>query len=416
MAKTNSPKQEEVVVVEQASANEGLNENLNSVTTLAPLTAQALQHFDETKQKEIVDLSAQIDVRQIEKVMCYGQAPLIRSFESAGRILQADQGSAADQQVIQEVLQLSKQAKDSYSDFNLALKEPNAIEKFVMKIFTSIKDKQDKEISVKALTNYKLLEQLSKSCDKWIESLVDGYEKIYQSALDDKADCEELEQYIVAGRIAEERIKAEVQAAKEAYELSGLIADKEELDKLQEGLDTFHVVLLNLEKSRAAFGISIGQLSIQEKTNKNVQIAVRTQKANSMALASQQLRNALLDAKNKIALEGQKSISGLNNELMKKVAENTVLTAEESEKILVNGVYSIEAALTAAKTVIDGCEAIRIAREQRNENVAKELDNLKGLLGEIEPFVTKLIENSSGGSSSSTSKTSRPTTSGSMKF
>ena len=223
------------------------------------------------------------------------------------------------------------------------------------------------------------------SCDKWIEMLQDGFTKIQASALHDKANCEEIEKYIVAGRIAQERISREVDEAREKYALTSLAADKEDYETLREGAETFNVVLLNLEKSRAASAISIGQLYLQTKTNKNVQIAVRTQKANSMALAAQQLRNAVLGAKNKIALEGQKSISTLNNELMKKVSESTVLTAEESEKILLNGVYSVEAALTAAKTVIDGCEVIKKAREERNAGIAQELGKLKTLLAEIDP-------------------------------
>ena len=47
---------------------------------------------------------------------------------------------------------------------------------------------------------------------------------------------------------------------------------------LSEGLDIFKVVLLNLEKSRGAYGVSLGQLALQVKTNRNVQIAIRTQK------------------------------------------------------------------------------------------------------------------------------------------
>ena len=109
-----------------------------------------------------------------------------------------------------------------------------------------------------------------------------------------------------------------------------------------------------------------------------------------MALASQQLRNAVLNAKTKIAIEGQKSLSALNSELMKKVSENTVLTAEESEKILLNGVYSVEAALEAAKTVIEGCDLIKKAREERSAGIAQELGKLETLLTDIAPFVTRL--------------------------
>ncbi len=400
-------KEQQTEVLSAISVGENLN--VNKTTELVPLTTSSLRYFNEEEQKEILSVASQINALEIEKIMSYGQIPLLRSFEEAGKLLKDDEGSSADQEVIKEVIELSKQANQNYDDFNLVLKEPNFLQKLLLKISSSAKGKHNKEVSVKAISNYKLLEQLSESCEKWIEMLQDGFTQIHSSAQQDKTNCEELEKYIVAGRIAEERIQSEVEAAKQQYELTGLMADKENFDNLKEGLETFQVVLLNLEKSRAAFGISIGQLYLQSKTNKNVQIAVRTQKANSMALAAQQLRNAVLNAKNKIALEGQKSISSLNNELMKKISENSVLTAEESERVLLNGVYSVEAALEAAKTVIDGCELIKKAREERNAGIVQELDKLKTLLSEIEPFVTRLQENASEPTSTNT-KTSSGTT------
>lgn len=357
---------------------------------LAPLSTNSLSSFPADVQREIVALSEQINVTEIENVMSYGSIPLLRSFEQAGKILQDEAGSSADQMVIREVVELSKQANDSYEDFNLVLKEPNFLQKLFMKVSKGAKDKHDADVKYKAITNYKLLEQLMKSCDTWVEMLKDGWTKIHTSAMQDKLSCEELEKYIVAGRIAEQRIAAEVEQARLDYELSGLIADKEKYDNLKDGYETLQVVLLNLEKSRAAFVISIGQLFLQAKANKNTQIAVRTQRSHSMALASQQLRNAVLNAKTKIAIEGQKSLSALNIELMKKVSENTVLTAEESEKILLNGVYSVEAALEAAKTVIEGCDLIKKAREERAAGIAQELGKLETLLTEIAPFVTRL--------------------------
>lgn len=381
---------------------------------LAPLTPSALSHFSPEVQSEILAVAEQIDVLQTEKIMSYGQIPLLRSFEQAGNILKEDQGSSADQEVIRQVIELSKQANESYDDFNLVLKEPNFLQKLLLKISATAKDKHDKDLQVKAITCYKMIEQLVESCDRWIDMLVDGFTKIHTSALQDKVNCEELEKYIVAGRIAEERIANEVEAARQAYEISGLISDKDAYDSLKEGLEIFQIVLFNLEKSRAAFGISIGQLELQSKANKNIQIAVRAQKANSMALAAQQLRNAILNAKNQVVLEGQRSIATLNSELLKKVSENTVLTAEESEKILVSGVYTVEAAREAIQTVIHGCELIEKARGERNAHMAEELSKLETLLSDIRPFVVRLQERSSGDANSG--NTSSQTTSSGIKF
>ena len=181
-----------------------------------------------------------------------------------------------------------------------------------------------------------------------------------------------------------------MEKARKDWEETGIIETKDKYDMLSEGMDTFQVVLLNLEKSRGAYGVSLGQLALQVKANRNIQIAIRTQKHNSSALAAQQLRNAYFDAVNREALDGQKAITQLNNELMKKVAEGSKLTAEESERILVNGVYTVESALIAAQTVIDGCNSIKKIREERVGEISTQMDKLKILVDELAPYVENL--------------------------
>lgn len=358
----------------------------DSKTDLAPLSASSLEHYDESTQKEILRIANEIDVTQFEKIMAYGSIPITRSFESAGRILQAAQGTSADQEVVKMVTDLAKQAKDSY---NLVIEEPNFFEKLIHKITTGFKS-ESKEVKVKAISCFKILEQYIKSCDMWIESLKKTHDDMMLSAYNDKNDCYELEQYIVAGHVAKDRIEGEVEEAKKDWEETGLIEAKDRYDMLSEGSDIFKIVLLNLEKSRGAYGVSLGQLALQVKTNRNIQIAIRTQKNNSSALAAQQLRNAYFDAVNKEALGGQKAITKLNDELMKKVAEGSKLTAEESERILVNGVYTVEAALVAAQTVIDGCNSIKKIREERVVEISTQMDKLKTLVDELAPYVENL--------------------------
>ena len=382
-------------------------------TQLTPLSATALQFYSPEEQQEILNLSQQIDVKDIEKVMSYGQIPLIRSFEQAGKILQAAAGSSADQEVIKEVIELSKEANQTYDDFNLVLKEPNPAVKLLRKIFYSVKSEHEKEVSIKAVSCYKLLESLSKACDMWITSLKENYSTINASIFQDVSDREELEKYIIAGRIAQERIHETVEEARKQYELSALPSAKQEYEELAQGEEAFEIVLLNLEKSRGAFVISTAQLALQEKSNRNIQIAVRTQKTNSTTLAAQQLRNAILNVRNNQALEGQKSLASLNSELLKKISEATVLTAEESEKILTSGVYDVAAALEAAKTVISGCDAIKKAGAERVTHIASQMETLKTLLNDMEPYVTKIKEQTTSSPASSQASSN---TSGGLKF
>ena len=147
---------------------------------ITPLTPASLSHFDPQTQANVLALSTQIDVLDLERIMSYGQIPLITSFEQAGKILQNAQGTTADQEVVKEVIELTKQANDTYDEFNLILKEPSLIQRILLKISTATKEKQDSEVSIRAVTSYKLLEQLSKSCEKWLTMLKDGRTEIFQ--------------------------------------------------------------------------------------------------------------------------------------------------------------------------------------------------------------------------------------------
>ena len=357
---------------------------------LAQLTADSIQRFTPEQQSQILRVASEIDPLQIDKILAFGSRPLMNTYESSGKVLKDAEGTSVDQEVIDQVVELAKLANKGQEDVNISLKEPNWVEKLLMNIFTSIKDKRSGDTQIKAVTCYKLLTQLLEKCELWHTMLQENWRLICQSITDDMQNGIELEQYIVAAHVAMPRLEATLEEKRVVSETQGLITDKTAYEAYKKGLDTFKITLLNLEKSRAAYGLSLGQLSAQKATNENIQIAVVTQKHHSMAVAAQQLRNALLEARNRQVLEGQKSITALNGELMRKVASNTVLTAEESERILTTGVYTIEAALEAAKTVVDGCEAIRKARDERSQHVAQQMDKLRTLVDQISPFINNV--------------------------
>ena len=380
----------EEVIITEAAAVEAVTAEAQESAELVQLTPQALSHFKEEEQKEILELADQIDVSQFDRIMSYGNIPLIKAFEQAGSVLKDFEGTSADQEVIDLVIELAKKASDSQEDFNLAIKEPGILTKLLLKISASLKDKNDHDAKIKAITCYKLLEQLRDSSDAWLVSLRDTYAKIEQSAYSDRDCGYELEKYIVAGRIAEERIIPEVDALKKDWEQTGLIDTKMHYDKAKRGLENFQIRLLNLEKSRGAFGISIGQLILQARANENIQLAVISQKENSMAMASQQIRNALFDMKNREALEGQKAITKLNDELVQKVSIGAAVTAEESEQVLLHGVYTAEAAIAAAQAVIEGCNKIEKVRDEMLPKIKQEMEKVEALINELAPVVSDI--------------------------
>ena len=106
-----------------------------------------------------------------------------------------------------------------------------------------------------------------------------------------------------------------------------------------------------------------------------------------MALMGQQLRNAVMNAKNREVLEGQKCITKLNDELIKEVSKSVGLTAEESEKLIYAGFYDIEAAKEAVQAVITSCDSIKKTAEEMLPKMRADMTQLNSLMEELEPYV-----------------------------
>ena len=355
---------------------------------VVPLNYEAaLASLPEAEQKEVLALADSIDVRKIDNVLNYGAIPLKQTFDQCGAFLKDERGSQADQEVIAQVIKLSKKANESYEDFNLIIKEPGLFQKFLLKLATGKNNSRTQKIQHTAVTNYKLLLELQKSCESWLDMLVKAMGDISSSAVSDVESAGLLEKYIIAGKIADKRIKAELGDIQSKYNETGLQSYAQQYDELKEGYDIFVVKMDNLEKSRAMYQLSLGQLALIKRSNRNVQISIHTQKDNSMALMGQQLRNAVLNAKNREVLEGQKAITKLNDELIKDVSQTVGLTAEESEKLIYAGFYDVEAAKEAVQAVITSCESIKKTAEEMLPKMRADMTQLNSLMEELEPYV-----------------------------
>lgn len=358
---------------------------------VVPLNHQtAMAAFSEQEQKEILALADAIDVTKIENVMNYGAVPLKSTFDQCGKFLKDERGSYADQQVIAQVIELSKKASASYDDFNLVIQEPGLFQKLILKFLSAGKGSRAQKIQHSAVTNYKLLAELKSSCDSWLKMLKDAMGEIEYSAMSDIDTIALLEKYIIAGQIAEERIVRQIQEVEAKHQETGLQKYAQEHELLKEGNDIFLITLANLEKSRIMYKLSIGQLSLIKRSNRNVQISIHTQVDNSMALIGQQLRNAVLNAKTREVLEGQKAISRLSDELIKDVSQSVGLTAEETEKLIYAGFYNVDAAKEAITTVIKSCEAIQKTATEMLPKMRADMSQLDELIKQLEPCVTSI--------------------------
>lgn len=373
----------------------GLNISVpKTATDIVPLNhQQALSAYSEAERQEIIALADSIDVRKTENVMSYGSVALKRTFDQCGNFLKDERGSHADQEVISRVIDLSKKASNSYDDFNLVLQEPGLFQKFLLKLTSGSKgNSRTDKIQKSAVTSYKLLVELKTSCDSWITMLKDAMGDITDSAYSDVETISLLEKYIIAGKIAEDRIVGEMKAIQDQHQQTGMAQYAHDYQQLKEGHDIFTITMNNLEKSRIMYYLSVGQLSLIKKSNIDVQIAINTQVNNSMALVGQQLRNALLNAKTREVLEGQNAIVRLNDELIKDVSQSVGMTAEQAEKAMYASFYNTDAAKTAVTAVISSCENIKKVAGDMLPKMKADLTELNDLIGQLEPVVGTSIE------------------------
>ena len=339
------------------------------------------------EQQEVSQLADSIDVTRLDNVMAYGSEVLRKTFEQCGQFLKSESGSTADQEVIKRVVELTKKASDSYDDFELVLQEPNFWEKILLKLSSSKKKTRTQKIQTHAVTNYKLLVELKDSCESWLEMLIAAMGNITSSSMSDSENLELLEKYIIAGKMARARVEAELSQLQENIHNTGLRAQAKQYDELKQGYDIFVLRMNNLEKSRNMYYLSIAQLHLIKQSNINVQVSVRTQSENCITLIGQQLRNAVLNAKNQEVIEGQKALSRLSDELIKDVSHSIGVTAEEAEKLLYFGIYNTDAAKEAVKTVITSCESIKHISEEMLPKMEANITELNDLVEELKPYI-----------------------------
>lgn len=364
-------------------------------TDVAPINYQkALASYSEEERQEILALADSIDVTRSENVMGYGAIAIKDTFEQCGRILKEAKGSYADQEVIKRVIELSKKANQSNDEFNnLVLEQPNFFQRLMLKVMSGSKStsKTDK-IQKSAVTNYTLFTELANSYEGWTEILKKGMTDIQDSALSDFGAVVAVEKYLIAGYIGGERTVKEMEELEKKHEETGLQVYAFDHQKMKDGYELFQRAMMNLEKMRGAYYISLAQLAEMAKSNQNMQMVIQTQAKYCIALIGQQLRNALLNTQIDEVVKGQKAIKNLSNELIKDVSTSVGLTLEETEKAMYASFYDAEAATTAFTTILNSWNNIGKTGEAMLPKLKEEISKMQTAIEEVSPIVGKSIE------------------------
>lgn len=220
-----------------------------------------------------------------------------------------------------------------------------------------------------------------------VGKIVDGLEQHQVQLLKDIATLDqlyeqnlsyfkELSMYIEAGRVRLASVKAnDLVAARLKAETSKLPEDAQAANDLAAKIDRFEKKLHDLELTRNISIQMAPQIRLLQNSNQIMAEKIQSSLVNTIPLWKSQMVLALGMQHTQSAMEAQRAVTDLTNELLKKNADKlkmaTVETAKESER----GIVDIETLKQTNATLIETMdEVLRIQQEGREKRRSAEVE------------------------------------------
>ena len=338
-------------------------------------------HLSEAEKKAVAEFAEKIDISNTAAVLQYGagtQQKIANFSDSAlQNVRTKDFGEVGDM-----VANLVGELKN----FNNSMDDSDA--GFFAKLFgrakksvDAMKAKYDKaEVSVNNIVA--VLENHQVVLLKDVATL----DKMYETNL---TYFKELSMYILAGKQALERERTTtlVELKKKAEE-SGLPEDAQKANDFASLCDRFEKKIYDLELTRMVSIQMAPQIRLVQNNDTLMSEKIQSTIVNTIPLWKSQMVIALGLAHSEEALQAQRAVTDMTNELLKKNAEklhqSTVAIAKESER----GVIDIEALTHTNQELINTLDEVQqIQAEGREKRIAAEAE-----LGRIETELkTKLL-------------------------
>ena len=338
--------------------------------------AQNVQNFTEEEQKMIDEFSKQIDILDTKLVFSYGAAAQqnISQFSDAAlkNVQTKDLDEVGDMiaNLVVELKGFDADEEESKGLFGFFKRQSNNV--------ASMKARYDKtEVNVN-----KICEGLEKHQIQLLRDIA-LLDKLYDQNL---TYFKELSMYIAAGKKRLESFRAEeLKAAYDNAKASGLPEDAQAAKDMSDKADRFEKKLYDLELTRNISLQMAPQIRLIQSSNQLMAEKIQTSLVNTIPLWKSQMVLALGVAHTQEAMEAQRSVTNLTNELLRKNAEKlhmaTVETARESER----GIVDIETLKQTNKMLIDTMDEVLTIQQQGREkrrNAEAELATIEGELRE----------------------------------
>ena len=342
-----------------AAAQEAPREETQEEAVEKKVQADALsmQNFSDEEKKMIDDFSKQINILDTNLVFSYGagaQQNISQFSDSALKNVQTKDLDQVGNMISSLVVELRGFDADEESKglFGFMKKQSKSV--------ALMKARYDKaEVNVNKICDG--LEQHQIQLLKDIAML----DKLYDQNL---MYFKELSMYIAAGKKRLEDFRAT--ELKEAYakaEKSGLPEDAQAAKDLSDKADRFEKKLYDLELTRNISIQMAPQIRLIQSSNQLMAEKIQTSLVNTIPLWKSQMVLALGIAHTQVAMEAQRSVNDLTNELLKKNAQKLHMATVESAKEAERGIVDIETLKQTNKMLIDTMDEVLTIQQQGRE-------------------------------------------------
>ena len=346
-----------------AAAEEAISEAETIVQQVQADTVN-VQQFSEEEQQMIDAFSKQIDITDANLVFSYGAAAQqnISQFSDAAlknvKTKDLDEIGDAIADLVTELRGFDADEEESKGFFGFFKKQRDNV--------TTMKAKYDEtEVNVN-----KIVEALEGHQIQLLKDIA-MLDRLYDQNL---TYFKELSMYIVAGKKRLEEFRAnEMKAAYDKAEASGLPEDAQAAKDLSDKADRFEKKLYDLELIRNISIQMAPQIRMIQSSNQLMAEKIQTSIVNTIPLWKSQMVMALGIAHTQKAMEAQRSVTDLTNELLRKNAEKLHMASVESAKEAERGIIDIETLKHTNKMLIDTMdEVLNIQQTGREKRRAAE--------------------------------------------
>ena len=344
-------------------------EKLNDLKVPAvPDAKDAIESLDsaltEAERKQVEEFSKTIDLTNPNHVMLYGAdaQKKISSFADSvlGNVKTDDTGEVGDM-----LTKLIAELKG----FNAAGEAPKGLKRLFFGAKQQLASLQAKYEDVSA--NVEVIAGSLEQHQVQLLKDVAMFNRLYDMNL---AYFHELTLYIVAGekRLAEVRA-TDLAAAQEKAKQSGDAMDAQKANDLAAQCDRFEKKLHDLKLTRQISMQMAPQIRLLQNNNSLLVERIQSTLVNTLPLWKNQMVLALGLHHSQQAMQAQRAVTDMTNELLKKNAEalkmGTIETAKESER----GVIDLETLTATNQSLIDTInEVTRIQQEGRQKRLEAE--------------------------------------------